>query len=106
MICPECNSKFTFKERFKLINLSNDKITCDNCGSVFIKDSSFNILDFIIGLALSIATIVGLILLINSIYYNLYLSNIVAIISGRAVNDIYLYLIQNFRSYKKYIEQK
>lgn len=101
MICSECQSKFTFKERLKAAKIPNGSITCSNCGNTFIKDERFRTLDIVVGLILDISVIVGFIYLINSIHYNLYISTILAIIIGKFFDISYMFLIQKFRIYKK-----
>ena len=102
--CPECNSKFTFKEKFIESNIYNNKLTCSNCKNIFVKSSKLKILDTIIVLSLEIGTIFVLFPMMDSMNYNIYLSVIVSILSGQFLGEVYSYLIQNFRTYKKYIE--
>lgn len=104
--CPECKCKFTFTERFKLATSNNLKIVCSRCKNTFEKDSNFNrfdfkMFDFAIGLFLKLTTIT---IFINLVNINIYLTVFLAVIFGQVVDYIYLFLIQNLRSYKKYIK--
>lgn len=98
MKCPECKSKFDFTERFKLAATNNQRIICSRCKNKFEKNSDFNMFDFIIGLILNISTIIMFITLSN---INIYLTVFLAMILGLGVDYIFLFLIQNIRSYKK-----
>lgn len=98
MKCPECKSKVTFIERFKLAATNNQRIICSRCKNKFEQDSNFNIFDFIIGLILNISTIIIFITLSN---INIYLTVCLAMILGLGAYYIYLFLIQNIRNYKK-----
>lgn len=98
MKCPECESKFAFTERFKLAATNNQRIICSRCKNKFKKDSNFNIFDFIIGLILNISTIIIFITLSN---INIYLAVCLAMILGVGADYIYLFLIQNIRSFKR-----
>lgn len=101
MVCSHCQNEFSFNDRLKGANIPYETITCSNCKNTFIKDEIFRVLDIIISLILQITVIFGLIYLIDNISNNLYISTIVAILSGQFFNIFYLFLIQKFRVYKK-----
>lgn len=79
MKCPECKSKFVFKERFKSAATNNQRIICSRCKNEIVEDSNFNMFDFLIGLILNITTIITFIILSN---INIYLTVWLAMIFG------------------------
>ena len=98
MKCPECKSKFTFTERFKLASTNNQRIVCSRCKNTFEKDGDFNVFDFVIGLILNISTVIIFITLSN---INMYITVCLAMVLGLGADYAYLFLIQNIRKYKK-----